>query len=188
MNIDTKYSLDWIKNKYDQGDEMKFIYFWGNTEKGGEVTKACMSQWYGSPFTVNGVLYKTAEHWMMGKKALLFNDEEIFNKIIPSNKPGEVKALGREVRNYSEERWLAHRYAIVVEGNIHKFGQNPSLKEFLLNTGSRILVEASPVDQIWGIGMAQDHQDIADLHAWRGPNLLGFALMEARDYLRDQIS
>lgn len=187
MNIVAKYSHDWIKKKYDNGDDMKFIYFWGNTEKGEEVTKACLSQWYGSAFTVDGIMYRTAEHWMMGKKALLSGDEEIFQRIIACNKPGEAKALGREVRNYSEELWLQHRYAIVVEGNIHKFSQHPALRVFLLNTGSRILVEASPVDQIWGIGMAQDHKDIADPHAWRGPNLLGFALMEARDYLRRQI-
>lgn len=188
MNIEAKYSHEWIKIKYDNGDAMKFIYFWGNTAKGEEITKACFSQWYESAFTVDGVTYKTAEHWMMAKKALLFGDEEVFNKIIQSNKPGEAKALGREVRNYSEERWLKHRYAIVVEGNIHKFGKHPALRDFLLSTGSRILVEASPVDQIWGIGMAQDHKDIADPHAWHGPNLLGFALMETRDYLSTHIS
>ncbi|MGN6416091.1 MAG: NADAR domain-containing protein [Pseudobacter sp.] len=69
-----------------------------------------------------------------------------------------------------------------------QFGQHPALRDFLLSTGSRILVEASPVDQIWGIGMAQDHKEIADPHAWRGPNLLGFALMETRGYLSTHIS
>ena len=118
------------------------------------------------------------------KKALLFNDETIFKRIIEVKSPAEAKKLGREVQNYKDEIWLVNRYQIVKEGNFHKFSQHYDLKEFLLNTKYRILVEASPVDAIWGIGMASDHQDINNPKKWRGLNLLGFALMEVRDELK----
>jgi len=59
--------------------------------------------------------------------------------------------------------------------------QSKQLGAFLKNTNDRILVEASPVDPIWGIGMAKDHPQINDPSAWKGHNLLGFALMEVRD-------
>jgi ribA/ribD-fused uncharacterized protein len=72
----------------------------------------------------------------------------------------------------------------VVEGNLHKFSQDENLKEFLLNTNERILVEASPMDKIWGIGLAADHPNIENPILWKGENLLGFALMEVRDELR----
>ena len=163
----------------------KFLFFWGHQpSKDGIITKTCFSQWWESAFVVEGIEYNSAEHWMMAKKALLFDDETIFKKIIEVKSPAEAKKLGREVQNYNDEIWLKKRYQIVKEGNFHKFSQHHDLKEFLLNTKDRILVEASPVDAIWGIGMASDHQDINNPKKWRGLNLLGFALMEVRDELR----
>lgn len=134
------------------------------------------------PVLVNGGLVHL---WMMAKKAELFNDNDVLVKIIKSNSPAEAKKLGREVKNYDDNLWLANRYEIVMQGNYHKFSQNADLKEFLINTKNRILVEASPVDAIWGIGMASDHKDIHNSEKWRGLNLLGFALMEVRDELRE---
>jgi ribA/ribD-fused uncharacterized protein len=163
----------------------KFLFFWGHQpSKDGIITKTCFSQWWESAFVVEEIEYNSAEHWMMAKKALLFNDETIFKKIIEVKSPAEAKKLGREVQNYNDEIWLENRYQIVKEGNLHKFSQHQDLKEFLLNTKDRILVEASPVDAIWGIGMASDHQDINNPKKWSGLNLLGFALMEVRDELR----
>lgn len=174
--------------KYDIKDiapESKFLFFWGHQpSKDGTITKTCFSQWWLSSFEVDGITYKTAEHWMMAKKAELFNDDEILEKILQANSPAEAKKLGREVKNYVDSLWLENRYEIVKLGNFHKFSQNPDLKEFLLNTKERILVEASPVDAIWGIGMASDHKDIQNPEKWRGLNLLGFALMEVRDELK----
>ncbi|PJJ10288.1 hypothetical protein CLU83_3690 [Flavobacterium sp. 1] len=175
--------------KYDIKDiapESKFLFFWGHQpSKDGIITKTCFSQWWISPFVVDGITYKTAEHWMMAKKAELFNDDEVLEKIIQANSPAEVKKLGREVKNYDDNLWLANRYEIVKQGSFHKFNQNSDLKEFLMNTKERVLVEASPVDAIWGIGMAGDHKDIHNPEKWRGLNLLGFALMEVRDALRE---
>ena len=119
----------------------------------------------------------------MAKKAILFNDNETFYKIIECKTPAEAKKLGREVKNYNDSIWLENRFEIVKNGNIHKFSQNKDLLQFLLNSDEQIIVEASPVDSIWGIGMASDHKDINNPEKWIGLNLLGFALMEVRDEL-----
>jgi ribA/ribD-fused uncharacterized protein len=177
-----KYNIEKLTT---EKQENKYLFFWGHQpNKDGSISKTCFSQWWLSSFDVDGITYKTAEHWMMAKKALLFNDKEIFEKIIQTKSPAEAKKLGREVKNYVDTVWLANRFEIVKEGNLYKFGQNKDLKEFLLNTNERILVEASPVDPIWGIGMAADHKEVNNPEKWQGLNLLGFALMEVRDELR----
>ena len=164
--------------------ESKFLFFWGHQpNEDGSISKTCFSQWWLSSFEVDNVTYKTAEHWMMAKKAELFKDHVVLEKILQAKSPAEAKKLGRQVMNYHENLWLAARFEIVKEGNNHKFSQNPELKTFLLNTKNRVLVEASPVDAIWGIGMAGDHKDVMNPEKWRGLNLLGFALMEVRDEL-----
>ncbi|KQX13030.1 NADAR family protein [Flavobacterium sp. Root420] len=169
----------------DIAPESKFLFFWGHQpNKDGSISKTCFSQWWLSSFEVEGITYKTAEHWMMAKKAALFNDNEVLEKIIESNSPAEAKKLGREVKNYDDKLWLANRFEIVKQGNYHKFSQNADLKEFLINTNDRVLVEASPVDPIWGIGMASDDKDVMNPEKWKGLNLLGFALMEVRDELK----
>ena len=162
----------------------KFLFFWGHQpSKDGTIAKTCFSQWWLSSFVVEGIEYKTAEHWMMAEKARLFGDEEILQKILACHSPAEAKKLGRKVKNYQDEIWLENRFEIVKRGNFYKFSQNESLKDFLLTTQKRILVEASPVDNIWGIGMAIDHPNIENPAKWEGLNLLGFALMEVRDEL-----
>lgn len=178
------YNINWLIRNYENGINLKFIYFWGNTNKYNEdIGKFCFSQWHESEFTVNDVVFKTSEHWMMAQKALLFKDLDNFEKIICSESPKIAKEIGRQVKNFNEEIWDAMKYKIVVAGNIHKFVQNESLKDFLLNTNDRIIVEASPVDTVWGIGLTQDSKDIDNPYLWRGENLLGFALMEVREYL-----
>ncbi|RYU94642.1 NADAR family protein [Emticicia agri] len=182
-----KYSTEKLIANQSAGNRNKYLFFWGHQPaKDGSITKTCFSQWWLSAFTVEGVTYATAEHWMMAKKALLFEDKETLHKILSAKSPAEAKKLGRKVKNYQDEVWLANRYAIVKEGNLHKFSQNQALKDFLLNTADRVIVEASPVDSIWGIGMATDHKDIENPEKWKGLNLLGFALMEVRDELRTQ--
>jgi ribA/ribD-fused uncharacterized protein len=179
------YNMHWLLQRLEKGVPLKFIYFWGHTNHHQDaVGKFCFSQWYDSPFTVNHITYKTAEHWMMAHKALIFGDYDIYQRILNSNKPGEVKELGRQVKGYDDEVWKRRRFQIVTLGNIHKFNQTQILSDYLLQTDPRILVEASPVDTIWGIGMSQDDKDIDNVAAWRGENLLGFALMEARYFLK----
>ena len=88
------------------------------------------------------------------------------------------------MRAFDEATWVAHRYDIVLAGTLAKFGQHDDLRAYLLGTGERVLVEASPVDRVWGVGLAADDPRAEDPTRWRGLNLLGFALMAARDALR----
>lgn len=166
------------------GESVKYLFFWGHrAPSDGSVSKSCLSQWWPAEFTVEGITYKSAEHWMMAEKARLFGDVETLSKILTAHTPAEAKSLGRKVAPYDESSWLAARYEIVLTGSKHKFGQNPGLKQWLLQTGSRVLVEASPVDPIWGIGLDEHHPDAARPERWPGLNLLGFALMDARELL-----
>jgi ribA/ribD-fused uncharacterized protein len=175
------YSLSTLISQYNSGERLKYVFFWGHTpSKGQEVGPFCFSQWYPAEFVVDGVNYLTAEHWMMAQKALLFGDKEIEEKIVQASKPALVKDLGRQIRNFNNEVWEKNRFDIVVNGNYHKFSQHEDLKEYLLSASDRILVEASPVDNIWGIGLAKDAAGIENPSTWKGLNLLGFALMEAR--------
>lgn len=167
------------------GHRPKYLFFWGHRPlPNGEVGKPCFSQWYAASFAVDGVTYPTAEHFMMAEKARLFGDEEMREAILQSGGPGAAKRFGRAVRGFDEERWNAARCEIVVRGNLAKFARNPPLRDYLLTTGDRVLVEASPRDRIWGIGMGASNPLAEDPEQWRGLNLLGFALMEVRDRLR----
>ena len=167
------------------GGRPKYIFFWGHTPRqGGGVGKHVFSQWYEAPFTVDGATYPTAEHWMMVEKARLFGDGDALARILAAGNPGAAKQYGREVRGFEDGPWYAARWDIVVRGNLAKFGQNAQLGAFLATTGDRVLVEASPVDRIWGIGLAEDDARAQDPERWRGLNLLGFALMEVRGRLR----
>jgi ribA/ribD-fused uncharacterized protein len=167
----------------NHGNKVKYIYFWGHTQKTDRITNTCFSQWYEVAFKDDSITYSTAEHYMMAQKALLFDDLDCYDKIIKAPNPGAAKAFGRQVKNFNESAWLENRWNIVVKANLLKFSQNLKLKEFLLNTGNRILVEASPVDKIWGVGLAKDNPKIENPNLWKGLNLLGFALMEVREIL-----
>ena len=120
---------------------------------------------------------------MMAEKARLFRDDDALERILSAKSPAESKAIGRSVRGFVEADWQAHRYAAVVRGNLAKFSQHPELRSFLLATGNKVLVEASPVDRVWGIGLAATDSKAEDPLAWRGLNLLGFALVEVRRML-----
>jgi ribA/ribD-fused uncharacterized protein len=164
-----------------RGERVKYLCFWGHTPRpDGELSASCLSQWWPAPFTVDGVTYATAEHWMMSGKARLFGDAEAERAALEARHPAEAKRAGRLVRGFDEEVWRRERFALVVRGSVHKFGRNPALGAFLLATGDRVLVEASPLDRVWGIGLAADDERALDPARWRGENLLGFALMEAR--------
>ena len=180
-----KYDIEKIKQIVRVKPGTAIIYFWGHTPNPNKITAACLSQWYDCYFEVGGVQYHTTEQYMMASKAKLFGDDEVYNEIMTANNPYDYKKLGRKVRNFEPEPWDARKSEIVVEGNKYKFGQNPDIKEFLLSTGDAILVEASPFDKIWGIGLDRETAMKGTVEQWQGENLLGCALMEVRDYLRD---
>ncbi|MCF5725284.1 NADAR family protein [Pseudomonas syringae] len=167
--------------RFNAGEALSFTFFWGHQRSKTVVTASCFSQWFEAEFIVEGQHYPTAEHFMMAEKAALFDDQDIRAQVFEAPTANAAKALGRKVRGFDDQVWLQHRYDIVVRANQAKFSQNPPLNEYLLHTGSRVIVEASPVDSIWGIGLAQDHADAKNPNRWKGLNLLGFALMQVRD-------
>lgn len=181
-----KYTRESIQNRFNNGERLKFVFFWRNTPSAdGSVDKACFSQWWDCKFTVDGVEYNTAEQYMMAQKAVLFGDEEIRKEIMAAGHPKQFKDLGRKISNFDQKIWDENCREIVIKGNVAKFSQNPGLREFLLNTNSRILVEASPLDKIWGIGMAEDEPKCDNPNLWKGKNFLGCCLMEVRDIISE---
>lgn len=180
-----KYNLQQLIDQYQKGQSLDFLFFWGHQpSKDGSIIKSCFSQWWMSSFEVDGVTYHSAEHWMMAGKAKLFGDDEILQNILNTESPKKAKAYGRKVRNFDSQIWNENCYEIVKQGNFHKFSQHEDLKNFLLSTDNQVLVEASPYDKIWGIGMLESNKKAAHPPQWNGMNLLGFALMEVRDELQ----
>lgn len=165
--------------------DMDFVFFWGHSpSKTGEITQTCLSQWWKCSFMEEGIIFCCAEQYMMYKKAILFGDFRHAYEIINTSEPKRIKELGRLVEGFNEDIWNAHKEQIVMQGNILKFSQNILLREFLINTGDKVLVEASPYDKVWGVGLKKESADICDPEKWKGLNLLGFILMETRDRLR----
>ena len=178
-----------LRAKMDQGWEPAFLFFWGHTPKPNQahIGRECLSQWYPAELVVGGMRFPSAEHLMMYRKALLFGDEATARRIMESRHPGEAKALGRTVRGFDEAVWERERFDIVIAASVAKFSQNAALRTFLLNTKQRVLVEASPRDAIWGIGLSEANPASRHPEQWRGLNLLGFALMRARRELATSV-
>jgi len=174
-------SVDQLAALVAAGEHAKYQVFWGHTPRvPGQVDASCLSNWYPAPFVLDGQPYPTTEHHMMAEKARLFGDAATEGMILAAESPGKAKALGRRVAGFDDVLWTRHRFAIVVAGNLAKFQQNLSLRDYLLATGTKVLVEASPYDPVWGIGLSMSDPAADDPHRWRGLNLLGFALMEVR--------
>ncbi|MGX6602299.1 NADAR family protein [Micromonosporaceae bacterium Da 78-11] len=156
---------------------VKYLLFWGHRpQRDGSVGAGCLSQWWPVEFVVDGVTFRSAEHYMMWRKALLFGDTAMADRVVAAGHPRDAKMLGRGVAGFDEPTWVAHRFEIVVAASLAKFGQHPELRDWLVGTGDRVLVEASPTDRIWGIGLAATDDRATDPRRWRGLNLLGFAL------------
>lgn len=151
----------------------KFTFFYGNSSP--------FSQWYPCEFEVDGVVFNCTEQYMMYGKAVLFGDEEMAEAILKTAKPGEQKKLGRKVRNFNPEVWKQNARKIVFRGNLAKFSQNADLKAHLLKTEGTEMVEASPRDRIWGIGMGKNNPDRFNKKMWRGTNWLGEVLTKVRE-------
>jgi ribA/ribD-fused uncharacterized protein len=132
----------------------------------------------------DGVSYNSAEQYMMAQKALVFGDTQIHNEIMTTRNPRDQKAWGRKVRNYEDKVWSEKRYEVVIEATRLKF-KDSELRKELLSTGDKVLVEASPEDPIWGIGLHFNDDDVLDEAKWKGQNLLGKAIMVIRKAIVD---
>lgn len=179
------YNTKWLLSSIEQGTRFEYLFFWGHSNPKNEpVGKFLFSQWYPLGFNVDGSHYPTAEHWMMAEKARLFGDLDTLEHILEAKTPSEAKNLGRIVRGFDSVIWEQKCFEIVVQGNLQKFKKHSEAHSYLDMTGSKVIVEASPVDAFWGIGHSQESPEAKDPKRWRGKNLLGFALMEVRDRLR----
>lgn len=150
------------------------VFFWG-----GEF-----SNWFNCYFEYQDQEFFNSEQAFMWEKARFFRDEEMAELILHTQNPSDAKKLGRKVRGFDTERWMIGSYAYMVAVNLAKYSQNPRLREKLLATGDKTLVEASPHDKIWGIGMSENNPNCLDETLWQGMNLLGKALMEVRKQLK----
>ena len=183
--VDGVRSLNALLELVHGGARPEYLLFFGHRPPyGGLINATCLSQWWQVDFIADGERYPSTEHFMMASKAKLFGDYDTAEKIRQDPNPKNAKVLGRVVAGFDKEKWENHRFDIVVDGNLAKFGQHRKLKEYLLGTGDQVLVEASPVDTIWGIGLDRDGKHAKNPDRWRGLNLLGFALMEVREQLR----
>jgi ribA/ribD-fused uncharacterized protein len=150
-----------------------FVFFWDGI----------YSQWHKSNLVIDGVTYNCAEQYMMAMKAKHFNDEETLAKIMSIGSPRIQKEYGRQVKNFDPIEWTNVCKDYVFKANLVKFS-DPILKKSLLNTGTKEIVEASPYDKIWGIGLDQDDPRALDKKQWQGTNWLGEVLMKVRETLR----
>lgn len=158
-----------------QHDYTEFEFFWGSHHP--------FSQWHTSEFVINEINFNCAEQYMMYQKALLFDNEDIAQQILETDVPGKQKALGRKVKGFNPIIWEANRFQIVYDANKAKFSQNEHLLKFLKGTTGKWIVEASPVDSIWGIGLSVNSPKARLPEQWEGLNLLGEVLMKVREDL-----
>ena len=142
-----------------------------------------LSNWYPSPFTLDGHRFTSVEQYMMYRKAITFGDTETAQAILSTDNVGKIKALGRSVRGYSDTVWNGIRQIVVYRALLEKFRQNPDLKSQLLATHPHTLAECALQDKIWGIGMTMHDEYRFEPDLWPGQNLLGFTLMMVRDEL-----
>ena len=152
----------------------KLLLFWGGWP----------SQWHPARFAVGGVEYNCCEQYMMAEKARVFGDDGALAEVLASSSPREQKAIGRRVANFDAEVWKGVCRGIVYAANLARFSQDAEMRRTLLATADKTIVEASPFDRIWGVGLSQDHPEATDPAQWRGTNWLGIALMQVRETLR----
>lgn len=164
-----------MSNKMTKEDD-RFIFFYGGI----------FSQWYKRNIIIDNILYCANEQYMMAEKARLFKDDFTLSKIMAEKNPADQKYWGRLVKGFDEAKWRTISRDVVYRANYAKFTQHDDLKKELLATGDKIIVEASPTDCIWGIGMKCTDKYVTDPKKWRGKNWLGEAIMKVREELRDK--
>jgi ribA/ribD-fused uncharacterized protein len=152
------------------------VLFWGGT----------YSQWCPSKFTIDGIEYNCCEQYMMARKAKLFGDNDVYREIMKSKNPSYQKQMGRSVKRFDKNEWESICRQIVYDANYAKFTQNPAMKEELMATGDMEIVEASPYDKIWGIGLHETDPRAWDKSTWQGTNWLGEAIMQVRKKLKEE--
>jgi len=178
-----------LVNQYPTSEEYMTLCFW----------RGPFSQWFYSPFEIEGIEYNCAEQYMMASKARMFGDffaeAEIMDCIGSETKqsgfikyPRAQQMIGRSVKNFNPAAWNAVCRDFVLRANLAKFSQNEELFEALEKTANYLLVEASPVDKIWGVGLAEDNPDAFNPTTWKGTNWLGQVLTETRGLICNELA
>lgn len=161
------------------GQTVDCIFFHKPSEPHGYL-----SNWYTSPFDIDGVHFSSAEQYIMYEKCMLFGDQESANAILATDDTQMQQNIGRKAKGYIGNVWAGKRQIVAVRGLLAKFSQNEALKKKLLSTGDAWFVECAHSDTVWACGIRLNEDERFDADKWRGQNILGFALMEVRDILR----
>lgn len=151
------------------------VFFWHEDEENGYLCN-----WYPSVFVADNLYFHNMEQYLMFQKAILFGDEASAEAILHTEDPETCKQLGRKVSPFDNDIWEANRCRVLKNGLMEKFQQNGALRTMLLSTGNRLIVEASPYDDIFGIGLTAAEAATMPPESWPGRNLLGKVLMEVR--------
>uniref|UniRef100_A0A7E4UTT6 NADAR domain-containing protein n=1 Tax=Panagrellus redivivus TaxID=6233 RepID=A0A7E4UTT6_PANRE len=141
------------------------------------------SNFYPCEIYTEGIKFTCSEQYFMYKKALFFNDPQTAKKILEAKNPMTMKLLGRQVKNFDENKWKLVAMQVMKRACYFKFDQNDDLRGELFKTAGSTLVEASPTDTIWGVGLGEDDKRICDVKQWRGRNQLGYLLTALREEL-----
>lgn len=168
-------------NLYINAKKMDAIFFHKPEEPDGYL-----SNWYKSPFVLDGIHFSSVEQYIMYQKCKIFSDNDSANAILATNDPETQQTIGRNAKGFIQNVWLGTRQIIAMRGLYAKFTQNDDLKEKLLSTGNAVLVECAQSDRNWACGISLKSEDRFYANRWLGENNLGFALMEVRRYLQEK--
>lgn len=152
------------------------VYFWNGI----------YSNWYPCKIydEFSKLNFENTEQAFMWYKANLFKDDEVKKQIELTGNPKLVKQLGRQIKNYDDVIWNEARFGWMLAVNLMKFSQHQYLRQALIETGTRTMVEASPLDKVWGVGLDENNPLILDERNWQGQNLLGKVLMRVRESIQ----
>lgn len=154
------------------------VCFWSH-----HLDNGCFSNWYDAPHKLDGIQFQNTEQSFMALKAATFDDYDSIQLIYDTPDPKAVKKLGRQIKGFDDKVWEKDREICMYIANFYKFTQSPTLLKKLFDTEGCELVEASPLDKIWGSGWDREtHVDNVG-QKYPGLNLLGKVLSQLRDDL-----
>ena len=177
--LNTLKKAGMIKDKLKVADqEVDAVFFHKPSEP-----NCYLSNWYLSPFDLDGIHYTSVEQYIMYQKCVIFGDLPSAKAILATDDPQKQQSIGQKAKGFIGNVWAGQRQFVAVRGLLAKFSQNEDLKKKLLDTEDAWLVECAHSDTIWACGIRLNEDERFDAAKWRGQNILGFALMEVRAIL-----
>lgn len=163
------------------GQKMNAVYFHKPNEPYG-----FLSNWSPSPFELDGQSFTSVEQYIMYRKCKVFGDEKCASAVLATDDVAAQQAIGRAASGYNEHIWGGMRQMVAFRALMAKFTQNEDLRQQLLQTGDAVLVECASSDRVWACGVRLNDEKRFDASNWKGDNILGFALMEVREKLKQE--